>query len=79
MQKNQIRGQRIVKRRIADGAVLYVEETIRAGQLRIRSVGVLERWRDTGIITSAMCSAAEQFRRDFEAALWHKPGSITRT
>jgi len=66
--KNQNRGQRIVKQRPADGAVLYIEETIRAGQLRIRSVSVLERWRDTGIITSAMFNAAEQFRQDFEAA-----------
>ena len=62
------RGQRIVKQRAADGAVLYIEETIRAGQLRVRSVCVLERWRDRGIITSAMFNAAEQFRRDFEAA-----------
>ncbi|MEQ8195327.1 MAG: DUF6456 domain-containing protein [Rhodospirillales bacterium] len=62
------RGRRIIKTRIADGAAVYIEETMRAGQLRVRTVSVLERWRDTGIITPAMFYAAEQFRRDFETA-----------
>jgi hypothetical protein len=58
----------MVKTRVADGAAVYVEETMQAGRLRVRTVSVLERWRDTGVITSAMFFAAEQFRRDFETA-----------
>lgn len=52
-----------------EGNWAYVEPlSDRAGAFRLRKVHWLERWRDTGEITSAEFEAAEKFAADWRAA-----------
>jgi len=51
-----------------DGTVVYLEETMRAGVERGRTITFLERWRNSGSISRGEYMAAQQFAEDFHIA-----------
>jgi len=60
-----IQGKRQVLAQRADGSLMVIDETMRAGVLRARVLSLIERWKIAGDIGTKEVNAAKNFHSDY--------------